>query len=72
MIRLQFKDEMGRLTKVAFHKSGCVIVTTFNHLDRVDCRRQYSKDSPIATMYQNLLHNSREVGPNLFQVVGAW
>jgi hypothetical protein len=71
-MKLQFKDELGRTTKVAFHQSGKVIVTTFNHLEMFESRRQYSKDSPIAAMYQQLLHNSREVEPNLFQVVGAW
>ncbi len=66
MIKLQFKDCSGHKTLVTFWKGGFVTVQAKNEVTK------YTKDSPIAEMYQNLLHSSREVGPNLFQVVGAW
>lgn len=72
MLKLQFKDSMGRVTSVTFTKQGDVIVLSPDHGERNVNKRAYSKSSPIAKMYQNLLHNSREVESGLFQVIGAW
>lgn len=69
---LQFRDRAGHETKVSFEGDGNVVVTSFDKWGCVGTITSYSKDSPIAAMYQNLLHNSREVGPNLYQVIGAW
>lgn len=72
MITLQFRDRQGVETHVTFYKGGLVKVSVTMLHRHIPCVTTYTKDSPIAAMYQQLLHNSREVGPNLYQVVGAW
>ena len=67
MIQLQFRDIAGVETKVVFDgETGIVNVWCHGYVTT------YSKDSPIAGMYQRMLHNSREVSPSIFQVIGAW
>lgn len=71
MIQLQFRDAFGRETLVSFLTNGIVKIE-LKEYGAPKAVAQYSKSSPIATMYQRLLHDSREVSPNLFQVIGAW
>ncbi len=66
MIKMQFRDMFGHKTLVTFWTQGLVTVQTKEVLVK------YTKDSPIAGMYQRMLHDCREVSPGLFQVIGAW
>lgn len=72
MIQLQFRDKFGQETTISFEDDGHVTSIVNKDGNNTGSITQYSKDSPIAGMYQRMLHHSRKVGENLFQVIGAW
>ena len=66
-IQLRFRDIVGTETLVTFWENGMVTVNTKGTVTK------YSKDSPIAAVYQNMLANqSTRVDVNAYRVTGAW